>query len=168
MNSKSNTITAIAKSTMTAIESPIEVLTQLIEDLQNYRNCIHDFFQLQQENDRTEVSSFLSQSHTLPGVISLPHGSKIDYDEREKRESNLKQILQQKRILSRLIQKNSNFYIQAFKEFKKNDILFEEFVDILDGNINLDLEPCRFDFKTKSKPDIKLEVKNCVGGNKKK
>jgi hypothetical protein len=121
-------------------------------------------FSIAKKNDKTEIKSFsaiLAQSYNLPGVISVPPVSKNDNDKQEEVKSNIEKMLQQKRIYFRLIDKSSNSYFQAFNEFKKNDTCFEQFINILNGYTNLDLEPQPVTNRVKqTNPNFKLEIKN--------
>jgi MinD-like ATPase involved in chromosome partitioning or flagellar assembly len=162
MNTNYEAQNQIKKSMLTDIDSSINILSQLLENMKNYRACINDFFQLQQENEGIETKSFadiLYQSHTLPGVISMPQVSKDDIEKREEVKNNIEKSLEQKRIYFHLIDKDSDRYIQAFNAFKKNDEFFEYFLNILNGNINLSLQPRILPSKVKaSKPNINLKI----------
>jgi hypothetical protein len=154
----------ITNSTLIVIDSSIIVLSQLLENMKHYRDCVNTYFQLQQENGKTEIKSFpaiIAQSYNLPGVISTPQVSKNESDKQEEVQRNIEKTLQQKRVFFRLVDKSSNSYLQAFKELKNNDACFEQFIDILNGNINLDLQPQPVTNRAKqTKPSFKLEVKN--------
>jgi hypothetical protein len=169
MQKNTQSLVSIEKSTSMTIELSINALTQLLENLKNYQNCVDDYFQIQKnypDTDNKDDIARYSQSHTLPGVISFPQILQSNTDQTEQIRKNAEATLNQKRIFFRLIEKNSNIYSEAFKQLKINDGYFEEFIDILNGNINLNLQPQRFVHQPKNQSTT-LEVKKSVNNKKK-
>jgi hypothetical protein len=166
---KRNTQTAIENSSVAAINSSMYVLTQLLENLKNYRECVIDYFHLTRESADTDteysVGAF-SQSHTLPGIIAIPEAHNLqgitsNGEKTEQLKTAIEKNLKQKRIFWRLIEKDSNLYFQALKGLKSSDTCFEEFIEILNDTINLSLQPNKIANKPdRLKPSIKLEVKS--------
>jgi hypothetical protein len=168
-NRNTQTLVSIEKSTNSIIESSINIVTQLLENLKSYQHCVNDYFQIQKEypdTDNKDDIARYSQSHTLPGVISFPQILQSNIGQIEEIKKNAEEILKQKRIFFRLIEKNSTMYSEAFRQFKINDVCFEEFIEILNGNINLDLRPQRLAHKPKTQ-SVTLEVKKSVNNKKK-
>ena len=158
-DNNARTLASIGKSSIASIESSIYTLTNLLENLRIYKQCVIDSINLQAESADTggkyQISNY-SQSHTLPGVLSVPQGT----DERiEQVKSAKEQTLNQKRIYFRLVDKDSKQYFQSLKGMQNSDIAFEEFLEILNDNIDLSIQPHRLDDNpAKTKPSIKLSV----------
>ena len=119
-----------------------------------------DYFNLQAESTNNNNSiTYPYQSHTLPGVISVPQTMKSDNERMEQINSGKEKILQQKRIYYRLVEKDSKLYFQTFKGLQSIDVAFEEYIEILNGNINLSLQPNIINDKpSRMKPSIKLSI----------
>jgi len=160
----SQTLSSITRSSITSIKSAIEVLNQLIENLKIYQQCVIDSVNLiaeSAENNSTKYSyGTYSQSHTLPGVIQS--NQVFDHQEADRmiQINDLKEkVLRQKRIYFRLLEKDSKLYFQSVKALKRSDISFEEFLEILDNNIDLSIQPNGNDKRNKKTiPGIKLSI----------
>ena len=160
-NREAQTLASISKSNIAFLGSTIETLSNLIENLKIYKQCIIDYFNMQSESTNTNNNSitYQYQSHTLPGVISVPQTMKFDNERMEQINLNKEKILQQKRIYFRLVDKDSKLYFQSFKGLQNIDMAFEEYIEILNGNINLSLQPNKYDDKQPiMKPSIKLSI----------
>ena len=152
-------LASISKSSITSIESSINALTNLLENLKTYKQCMIDSFTLLSESTDINPITTFTQSHTLPGVVSVPQVIKSESNKREQINTNKDKALRQKRIYMRLVEKDSNHYFQAFKGLQHNDAAFEEYLEILNGNIDLNLQPNRLDNSpSEKKPNIKLSV----------
>jgi hypothetical protein len=163
MNNKEiQMLNSIAKSSITSIETSIEALTNLIENLKIYKQCMIDSINLQKESTDTNKNNAVStfyQSHTLPGILSLPQIIKSESDRKEQIKSDKENVLRQKRIYYRLVEKDSKHYFQSLKGLQYSDASFAEFLEILDNNIDLNLQPNRIDDRSsRIKPNIKLSV----------
>jgi hypothetical protein len=159
-------LASIAKSTITAIGSSIEALSNLLENLKTYKDCVDDCVKLYSESaDRTTeytVSAYY-QPYILPGVVSVPPANydKGQGERKEQLKANKEKTLNQKRVYLRLVQKDSKLFFQSLKGIQTCDVQFEEFLEILNGNINLNLQPFDlYDDPKKSNPSIKLTLSN--------
>jgi hypothetical protein len=160
---ETRTMASIAKSSIASIESSITALTNLLENMKTYRQCFIDCVNLQMESADSEYKVTPPfQSHTLPGVISVPQPfNKSDTEKTEQLGAYKEKALKQKRIYLRLVEKDSRLFSQSLRGIQYSDIQFEEFLEILNGNINLDLQPIKiYDDPKKSKPNIKLILSN--------
>jgi len=163
-NTDSQTLSSIAKSSITSIKSAIEVLNHLVENLKIYQQCVIDSVNLlaeSVENSSTKYSySTYSQPHTLPGVIQTAQAFNGQEADRIEQINDLKEkALRQKRIFFRLLEKDSKLYFQSVKALKRSDISFEEFLEILDNNIDLSIQPNGTDKRNKKTiPGIKLSI----------
>lgn len=143
-NSDTKMLASIAQSSISAIESSIGALTHLIDNLKVYKQCFIDSINLQAESAdiATKYSvSVPSQSHTLPGIISTPssydlNGIKSDNERMEQVKSTKDKVLQQKRIYFRMAEEDVRLFSQSWKRLQHSDISFEEFIEILNSNMN--------------------------------
>jgi hypothetical protein len=160
-NMEAQTLASIAKSSITSIEASIDSLAHLIENLKIYKQCMLDSINLQAESADTGkyTVSTPSQSHTLPGIISIPQNIKSGSERIEQIKTDKEKALRQKRIYLRLVEKDSRLYFQSLKGLQHSDASFEEFLEILNNNIDLSLQPNRSDDRSsRMKPNIKLSV----------
>ena len=164
MNQYNNnkTQSSIEKSSIAVIDTAIGTLSTLVNNLQAYKECIVDFYRLQSTGaDIDTIYSFgtYPQSHTLPGVTSTPQAYHNQCDENMERiNENKEKILRHKRIYFRFIEQDSRLYFQSLKGLKNMDAHFEEFIEILNGNIDLSLQPQKLNDRHRTKPSIKLSV----------
>jgi len=164
-NMATQTLVSITKSSITSIDLCIDALTHLMENMEIYKQCLKDCINLQAESaDNAPKYDFgaYPQSHTLPGVIQMFDHQ--NYDKTEQINALKEKALEQKRIYSRLLEKDSSLYFQSLKGLQRNDAYFEEALEILNGNIDLSLQPNRINNRnSRTMPSIKLTVdqKSC-------
>jgi len=169
-NTDAQTLASIAKSGITSIESSIEALSHLIENLGIYKQCMIDSINLHLQAESADNApkydfGAYPQSHTLPGVIQSSQAFNLQNTDRTEQINALKEkALRQKRIYFRLVEKDSKLYFQALKGLQASDASFEEFLEILNNNIDLSLQPNRINNRnSRTMPSIKLTVdqKSC-------
>ena len=152
------TIASMKKSSINSIDSSIGVLSNLLENLKIYRQSMIDCFDLGAEKNNTAAPPI--QSHTLHGVVSFQQILKSENDRINQTETDKEKAIQQKRIFWRLIENDFPLLIQLLKQLKNSDAYFEEFLEIIGGNINLSLQPQKPEGKPSAiKPNsIKLNI----------
>jgi hypothetical protein len=148
---------SIKNTSITSIESSIMALTRLMENLRIYKQTMLDSFILEAKSINIENKPAAPfQPHTLPGIISFPQIIKSNSDQIK---SNKEKIIRQKRIFFRLIEKDSRLFFQSLKGLKYSDASYEEFLEILNGNINLNLQPNTLDDRPAARnAGIKLSI----------
>jgi Ni,Fe-hydrogenase I large subunit len=143
-NNDAQMLANISKASITAIEQSVGSLTHLIDNLKIYKQCLIDSINLQAESADIATKYAVnapSQSHTLPGVISLPQSYDLqsirsDNERMEQVKASKDKILGQKKIYLRLAEEDVRVFLQAWKRLQYSDQSFEEFVEILNGTIN--------------------------------
>jgi hypothetical protein len=137
-------LASISKSSISAIESSIGALTHLIANLKTYKQCLIDSINLQAESAdivTKYATNVPSQSHTLPGIISTPHtydlaSIKSDNERMEQVKMHKDKAIAQKRIYLRLSEEDVKVFLQSWKRLQYSDVSFEEFLEVLNQNIN--------------------------------
>jgi ATP-dependent Clp protease ATP-binding subunit ClpA len=159
-NMDTQTLASIAKSSITYIESSIGALNNLMENLKIFKQAMIDCINIQAESaDANYPVTTFTQSHTLPGVTSIQQRIKSNDEKMEQLKDNKEKALRQKRIFLRLVEKDSKLFSQSLKGIQLSDASFEEFIEILNNNIDLSLQPSRvYDNPARMKPNIKLSV----------
>ena len=150
-------LTSLSKSSNQTIESSIEILSCLFENLKLYKQIMTELLSGNLDTDINCAITPQFQSHTLPGVVSLPYQHNIKHD--TEANTSKEKILTHKRMIFRMILKNRTLLFQSLKSLENMDIHFEEFLEIARGNIDLNIQPHKLDKKhiTKS-TNIKLSV----------
>ena len=166
-NQNSQTLASIAKSSIASIESAIGALNNLVENIKIYKQCMIDSINLQAENQDSGSTNAVGtryQYYNLPGVLQTDpayylQGIKPDGERMEEINATKEKALKQKRIFFRLVEKDSRHYFQALKGLQHSDASFEEFIEILNGNIDLSLQPNKLANRPdKTQPSIKLSI----------
>ena len=156
------TLASIAKSSITYIQSSIDNLSNLMDNLNLYRQCMVDCFNLLAESaDKSTENNFtdFSQSHTLPAVVSVPQSRISDSEKLEQIKTAQQKALKQKRIFFRFLDNDSKLLYKSFEGLKRLDSYFEEFIEIFNSNIDLSLQTNRTEQRSpKTKPSIKLSL----------
>jgi len=175
---KSQALYSIGQSSIQTIDSAISALSNLMNNLEIYKSTILDCLILEAENadsGREYDYSEYSQSHTLPGIVSIPqlysfNDIKSESEKLEQLNTVKEKALNQKRLYLRFILKDANLLNQTLKGIEQNDCAFEEAIEILNGNINLHLQPSPLsDSPSKKEPSIKLSLsREFYNGYKKK
>jgi hypothetical protein len=172
INRKTQTQNSVTKACIPAVNSSIELITRILENLNIYKQCMLDYFTLQseiREPAQNDAALVKDGGYTLPGVIPFSQNQEIDSHKNEEMNVCIDEILQQKRMFFRVIEQDMAHSIKTFHEFKKNDLNFEEFSLILNGGIDLSLQPQKISHKpTHANKNVKIEVRKTLNNNSKK
>jgi len=160
INRENQILYSISNSNTIAINASIEALTHLIANLKLYKQCMADSMKLLSvKNTYNDKIAPPFQSHNLPGVLSFSqilNLQNIKTDDKIKKDKE--QVLRQKRILFRLIQKDSKIFIKALRSFELSDASFEEFLEIISDNIDLNIQPHKLNNERMKPTNIKFTV----------
>lgn len=156
MNSN-QAIVSLKKSCINSIESSIDATSNLLENLKVYKQAMVNSFDQCMTTEKK--NSLVTPYPHLPGIItSFPEIIKSGSD-MQQNEANKEELLQHKRVFWRLIENDYQLLLRSFKQLKSSDVSYEEFLEILNGNINLNIQPQKTDNKASTiKPTIKLTV----------
>ena len=152
----------VIPETSIAIDFTIEACENMIENLKTYKQCMIDCKNMQAKKinleTNFEVKTF-TQSHTLPGILSIDQSINKNFEDVEKLNTDIENALRFKRIYFRLIDDESKVLFKFFNELRRNDISFEENLEIMNKNIDLNIQPHRMNNQqTRTKPSIKVQI----------
>ena len=167
-------ITSIEKSSMSAIDNTISVLSSQLENLKIYKQCVTDILKIQKtvtDTINNDAFSTYSQSHTLPGVVSIPQahnyqGIKSESERIEQLSAEKEKIFNQKEIIFNLWEKDNQHYFELVKILKANNAHFLKYLEVLNGNIDPSLSPIQhYDNYYQKRPIIKVNVTKDYSNN---
>ena len=139
-----NLLAQISKSAITSLQSTIGSLQHLLANLQIYKECLIDGINLQAESADL-ISKYTrnipQQSHTLPGVISLPPSYDLESiktdNERLTQVKELKdKAIKQKEIYLRLSEEDVRLFLGSWKRLNYANASFDEFIESLNAELN--------------------------------
>ena len=134
----------ISKSAISSLNSTIGTLQHLLQNLTTYKECLVDRINLQAESADLATKyarDIPQQSHSLPGVISLPQAYNLDDIKADN--SRMEQIktlkdkaIKQKEIYLRLSEEDVRLFLMNWKRLNYSNASFDEFVESLNSEIN--------------------------------
>jgi Ni,Fe-hydrogenase I large subunit len=132
-------LTTIAKNSITNVELAISNVTQYLNDLKLYKECMIDAINVESETADIAIkyaTQPTQQTHTLPGVITSPpaydlEAIKTDNDRMESLKELSDKAQKQKDIYIKLVQEDYKEFASHFRKILYCDKTFDAFCESL-------------------------------------